>query len=296
MSKKNYLPMLIIGVAAFIALIALVSHLGSSGSAETVALEDSITDGVSYLKSLEAQDPNDVDTVLKQLRQEKMEAQRQEYREQLEAGTIDVWSLFEDYVVLGDSRAVGFYTWGFLPQERVLAETGATIKALEEHIPDIVKLNPSYIFLAYGLNDVYIGLWPTPEDYTTDFSRIIGLIQAELPDANIIVSSILPATDPAFEQSSALYNIPEYSQAVSEMCKGISNCYFVNNDSIFEEHENMYQPDGIHLIAECYNYWAINLILGVYSIGMDDVEDASAVESSSVESSTAESAIVETGA
>ncbi len=275
MPKKKYIPALAGGVVFFLLIILIAVKLGSSGSAAQEQEQADITDGVAFLESLESRDPDEVDQILKQQRQQKLQELRDERLRQLESGEISVWSLFEDYVLCGDSRAVGFSFYGFMPEERVLAESGATILKLEENIPNIVALNPSNIFLCYGLNDVSIGIWPTPEDYVAQYSDIIGQIQAQLPNANIFISSILPARDPAFQKSTAWYNIPEYSQAVSEMCGTISHCYYVDNDAICEQYADLWETDGIHVQRDFYPHWAADLITEVYSVSLQDEEDTS---------------------
>ncbi len=244
-----------------------------------------ITQGVAYLQSLENQDPNTVDEILKQQRQDQLQAMRDQRLQQLESGEISVWSLFEDYVLLGDSRAVGFSYYGFMPESRVIAEGGATILHLEEHIPDIVALNPSNIFLCYGLNDVSIGIWPTPEEYSAQYRDIITEIENQLPEANIFISSILPARDPAFQQSAAWYNIPEYSQAVCDMCDTLPRCYYVDNDAIAQEYADLWDIDGIHVQEDFYPHWATNFILEVYSASLEDTDAATAPDSSADDSS-----------
>lgn len=287
MTRKKYVPALVAGVVFFL-LIFLAVRLGSRDS--VAAQEEdpaAISQGVSYLQSLEAQDPDTVDNVLKQQRLQHLQEKRDERLRQLESGEISVWSLFEDYVLLGDSRAVGFSFYGFLPEERVLAESGATILHLEEHISDIVALNPSNIFLCYGLNDVSIGIWPTPEDYVTQFSDIIQQIQSQLPDANIFISSILPARDPAFQQSTAWYDIPKYSQAVSKMCDATSHCYYVDNDATAEEYASLWETDGIHVQKDFYPHWAANLITEVYSVSLEaEADSTSTISSTDTTSST----------
>ena len=133
-----------------------------------------------------------------------------------------------------------------------------------------MALNPSNIFLCYGLNDVSIGIWPTPEDYVTQYAEIIAEIQAQLPDANIFISSILPARDPAFQKSTAWYNIPQYSSAVKGMCDSTAHCYYVDNDAIADEYASLWEVDGIHVQRDFYPHWAANLITEVYSVSLED--------------------------
>lgn len=254
-----------VGIILILAIILAV-RLGSDHSPEASALDTSR--GVNYIKALEAKAPEAVEHTLKQQREAKIKAMREQRLQELESGEISVWTLFEDYVILGDSRAVGFYYFEFLPEDRVLAESGATIRDLQAHIPDIEQLNPSSIFLCYGLNDVSIGIWPTPSDYVTEYRQIVQEILEKLPDATIYISSILPARDPAFDTASEWREIPTYSAAVEEMCNSIDRCYYVNNDSIAEKYADLWEIDGIHVQKPFYDHWAANLIAEVYNAGL----------------------------
>jgi hypothetical protein len=225
---------------------------------------------------MEAKDPDTVVQQLKYLRQQRLLAQREEWLRQLDSGEISVWTMFDDFVLLGDSRAVGFSYYEFLPESRVLAEAGATILHLEEHIPDVVALDPSNIFLCYGLNDVSIGYWPTPEEYVEKYVEILESLHSQLPDAHIYVSSILPARDPAFQTSTAWYNIPEYSAAVGEMCENIPYCYFIDNDETAEEYSDLWDVDGIHVRSEFYEHWAYNMIAQVLETSVEEADETSA--------------------
>ncbi len=274
MTKKIRIPFPLVLLLVLVLLVVLAARMGrSAGTPEEPAAD--FAPGLAYLQALEEKDPEGVERTIKEYRQQELLLMREERIRQLESGEISVWSLFDDYVLLGDSRAVGFEHYNFLDSERVMAEAGATILALQEHIPDIVSKNPSYLFLCYGLNDVSIGIWPTPEDYAAEFSAIIDEIYAELPDVKIIISSILPARDPAFARASAWYDIPEYSAAVETMCAE-KGCFYVNNDEISETYADMWEVDGIHLMYTFYPYWATNLMMAVYDSEVAAAEAATA--------------------
>ena len=104
-----------------------------------------------------------VDAQLKAIRQAELDARRDEWLHELQTGVISVWSLFDDYALLGDSRTMGFSFYDYMPSERVLADSGATINKVADHLDELKKLSPTSIFLTYGINDVGIGYWPTPE-------------------------------------------------------------------------------------------------------------------------------------
>lgn len=256
--KNNKQGIPIIPLAVILVVLVTVILL-ITGVSRNAAASEAVEVGINYLQSLENKDPAAVDAVRKQIQQDKLNAQRDALIAQVTSGEVDVWTMFQDFVILGDSRAVGFYYFDFLEQSRVLAGGGDTIRNIELHMDEIVALNPSYIFLCYGLNDTSIGYWDTKEAYCAEYMQIVDTLNERLPDATVIISSILPARDPAFQRSKKWYNIPEWSAAVEAACKE-HGVIFVNNDAICQTYANLWQTDGIHVRPEFYPYWASNLI------------------------------------
>ena len=265
--KTQYLKFLLILVVLVLLLILLAVRCGSGTGGESQPQAD-LSAGVAYLSALEQQSPGDVDLILKEQRLQEIQLLREERLNQLESGDLSVWTLFEDYVLLGDSRAVGYSFYEFLPESRVLAEGGATIRDLQAHIPDLVPLNPANIYLCYGLNDVSIGYWDTPEEYTTEFKQILAELHASLPQATVYISSILPARDPAFDTAPVWREIPSFSAAVGQMCQELEYCCFVDCDSIAASYADLWDTDGIHVQRDCYPHWAAALITETYTIGL----------------------------
>ena len=225
--------------------------------------------GREYLESLEKRTPMEMEVLIDEARalyEEKREQlaylkKRNEYREMLSGDA--VWENFRDYVFLGDSRVVGFSTFQFLPEDRVLARPGDTIDAIEEQTDMIRDLSPKYVFLSYGINDIGIGYWPTAEEYADALAERIEALQKAVPDAEIYVNSILPATDEAVAYGPAWAGLPEYSEAVRQMCAQ-KEIPFIDNTLLVEEHGDLYAEDGIHLQPEFYRYWAENQLLALY--------------------------------
>ncbi|MFQ9827882.1 MAG: hypothetical protein ACLRXP_15145 [Oscillospiraceae bacterium] len=73
------------------------------------ATDAEVASGVQWLQEQEAHSPDDVEAELKAIRQAELDAMRDEWRAKLYSGEISVWSLFEDYAMLGDSRTSGFH-------------------------------------------------------------------------------------------------------------------------------------------------------------------------------------------
>ena len=260
-SRRSYLPLLLFAaglVVLGVLVIALINLLFGNGEVP----HSETRDGVAYLESLEAKDPAAIDETLAAIRKKKLEVERDIILQKLTNDENDVWSMFQDYVILGDSRAVGFYYYDFLEKNRVLAEGGDTIRKIETHMDEVKALNPSYIFLCYGLNDVSIGYWSNPEDYTAEFMQVCATLKEAVPGARIIVSSILPARDPAFDISSRWREIPTYSDMLQAACEE-NDILFVDNSQTAEDHADLWDIDGIHVRREFYSYWARNLIVAV---------------------------------
>lgn len=263
MSKRRNSYGIIVLVVAILALVVFLVVKLSGGNAEKRAQAAAVADGVAYLQSQEEKGTAEVEAAMKAMRQEELAAQRQQRIQALTSGEVNVWSLFEDYVLLGDSRAVGFYYFKCLPQERVLASGGATIRDVATHMDEIKALNPSSVFLCYGLNDVSIGYWHTPAEYAAEYKQVVESLKEAVPGVTVYVSSILPARDPAFERASSWREIPDYSAAVGAMCSE-NGIPFVDNSALAEAHPELWDPDGIHLREAFYPYWGANLILAVY--------------------------------
>ena len=256
-SKKLPIPAVALTIGAVL-LVILLFTLGGDSTGKDAAQE--IQAGIAYLEALEQKDPAAVQAVRKEIRQKQLDAQRDELLKKLESGEIDPFSLFKDYVVMGDSRAVGYWYRDFLDKGRVLADGGHTIRNITEQMDTLVSLNPATIYLCYGLNDISIGYWDTAESYVAEYIQIVKQIKEKLPNATIVVSSILPARDPAFDRSAKWRNIPDWSKALEAACKD-AGILFANCDALADDHPNLWDPDGIHFREEFYPYWASALLL-----------------------------------
>lgn len=145
--------------------------------------------GTAYLDSAAAKDASAIAETLrereKQRRAELLAQRKKEERDALVAkitsGELDIWSMFDSYVILGDSRAVGFYYFDFLEKSRVLADGGNTIRDVAAHMDDIRALQPDYVYLCYGLNDISIGYWDTKEEYVAELLQVVADLKEALP-------------------------------------------------------------------------------------------------------------------
>ncbi len=262
--KRNsgFVPILL-AVCAVLLVVFLIGKLGGRSD-----LANEIADGKAYLESLEEKKPEAVQQVRKEIRKAELEAELDQLLVQIDNGEVDPFSLFEDYALMGDSRSVGFEYWEFLDPNRVFAYAGDTILKIEEQMDQVVALNPSTVILCYGLNDISIGIWKTPEEYITDYMAAIEQLRTNLPETTIVVSSILPARDPAFNRASAWRNIPDWNVELEKACQE-NNVLYANCNEIAEAHADLWDIDGIHFQATFYPYWGRCLIETILSAQID---------------------------
>lgn len=265
-------------IAATLIVVLLVLTLfigGSRAGGQSEVRSAEVAEGLAWLRRQEARDPAAVEQSIKAIqraeRERMLQLQRDEWVAQLQSGAINVWSLFDDAVILGDSRAVGFSFYDYLPGERVLAEGGATIRNVEALIPELQQLNPDYIFLCYGLNDISIGYWSTAEEYTAELAELLEQLQNAIPEAQICVSSTLIARDPAFQTASVWRKIPEWNQSVEQMCAEKGYAY-ADNRQLCEDYAQLWETDGIHVQRGFYPHWAENLMIEVYDYELGKME------------------------
>lgn len=249
------LPGIVLGVLVIAAILVI-----TLGTGKTPEEGEAVLEGVAFLESLEQKDPAAVQQARQDLYLRRMAEKKEELTQQVKKGEVDPFPLFQDYMLLGDSRAIGFYYSEFLEKDRVLADGGNTVLAIDGRLPTLEKVNPSYVFLCYGLNDVSIGYWDTGEEHAEVYMEKVRMIQEVLPDATIVVSSILPTTEAAYSTSRRWKNIPEWNKALKAACEE-NDILFADCDWVFEAKSKYWTGDGIHLRPVVYPYWGGQLII-----------------------------------
>lgn len=247
--QKQRQVFVLIGIG--ILIIALV--IGIVFWRKSVKEREKIQEGIAYLKTLEDKDAAKINAEVKKIKKE----QNKEYMDKNDEA---VWTGFEDAVIMGDSRAVGFSYYNFMSEEQVYAEKGALITSVRDRIEEVKAFNPGQIYICFGLNDLQSGQWPTSEQYSEQCAEIIELLKEELPQCDVYLNSILPVTE-ATETSNPIYSsIPEYNDSMKQMCEE-KGYHYIDNTAMAQEHMDLYETDGLHLQSEFYTYWATNMLL-----------------------------------
>ena len=285
--KNNRIRTAILILVLAVAVLILLAKLAGGRQEKAAEEETDMSAGAAYLQALEQQDPAAVDDALKQIRLQELTAERDEKLRQMQSGEISVWSLFEDYVIMGDSRAVGFTFLGVLDENRILGHYGDGSDEMPTHYEEIKNLNPSYIFLSYGLDDMLQAGCETPEAFAQVYLDRLKDLQAQVPDAKIFVSPVFPCTDPAFDSYEPRKKWREteaYTEALEKILRG-SGIYYIYCDNI-TDYSQYWVDDGIHFNADFYKIWSEDMIMAMYNaelglynsdgtIGLSEEENAS---------------------
>ena len=110
-------------IVILLAVVLVITAVGTLfGGKKTTEADEAVAAGIAYLEELEAKDPAEVMEVRQAIYQAEIDAKRDQILLQLNNGTLDPFSLIKDYVLLGDSRAVGFWYRNFLDRSNVLAD------------------------------------------------------------------------------------------------------------------------------------------------------------------------------
>ena len=218
--------------------------------------EEQAAEGETQAPAVPAESPREkIARTAKELR----EKEKEEYLRSLEGD--GVWKAFKErnYVLLGDSRFVGFSAYGFLEEDRVLADNGAVITKILDHLEEFKRLDPEEVYIAFGINDILTGIWPTPESYAEEVLEEVTILREYAPDAAYCFSSILPAVGWALEENPVFEEVDAYNAAVRDMCAR-NNILYIDNTDLLTDPEADYQPDGIHLSIDFYPAWGANLM------------------------------------
>ncbi len=236
-----------VGAAALVLCAVLAIRAWRDPNREEVQV------GTEYLKQLESKDIASVEEKVKSVKKQSQLAA-------IEAGELSVWAQFSDYVIFGDSRTVGFSFYEFLDSKRVIADGGYTIANIAGHEEEITTLNPSYLFLCTGLND--IGIWGTPEEYVAAYENVMQELMGMLPNTEIYINSILPVQNRALRETERWDEAPDYNAALKAWCEE-KGYHYIDNTQLFEERSGLYAEDGIHFQKDFYQYWAMNMLAEV---------------------------------
>lgn len=177
-----------------------------------------------------------------------------------------VWNLFDNAMLIGDSRVYGFMSYGFIPANQVKAAGGYTINNIPEFLSAVQAMQPEVIYLSFGINDMglNIGQEEGEDGYGIVYTRQIESL-LERVDAKIVVNSVIDATPAAVARSPRWDKVADFNRQIKQMCQE-HNWIYVDNDSLAQGgNAPIYNADGVHLVSTFYEPWAKNMLKARYS-------------------------------
>ena len=170
-----------------------------------------------------------------------------------------LWERFDGAALIGDSRVEGFKLYTSVPQSHVFSKNGATILHMDSVTDAVALMDPQRVFIAYGINDIKAVLGGDASGYAEVASEKIRTLSERIPEAEIYVNSILPASPSRTAADKDYQKVPLYNEALREMCEE-NGWIFIDNTEMAQENSALYVNDGIHLTAGFYRYWGQNML------------------------------------
>lgn len=163
-----------------------------------------------------------------------------------------------DLCCLGDSITQKFEWQDALPGLRA-ANRGIgsdTTEGIRARLDSVKLLQPSMISLMAGINDL---VQRGPEEVTASYALLLDALAKELPDATVIVNSVLPVSDshPIDNQ-----NVRALNAAIEALCQERGLRYLDLYDGFAGEDgclKNSLTTDGVHLTPAGYALWLSKL-------------------------------------
>ena len=235
-TKRRIIIGLCIVVAAAVIILIVQGVRGLlGGRVDTSA-------GLEYIQQEEAGDITAIEEKISLLEQQDNNAE----------DTRSIKEKFAGAVVLGDSVAEGFLEYDILNASSVAAEIGVHLDELDGQIANVKELSPSVLFLYLGMNDVTATNGDV-DSFISEYRAVLTQLKEEVPDAHIFVNTIFPVQEKAIEEEPLLAKIPDYNEALKELCDS-QTVAFIDNTSLVEE--QYYEQDGVHFKADFYPIWA----------------------------------------
>ena len=252
--KKTKLSLKLIIPVTVIAAAGLIFISSQSFSSK----KDPCAKNVARLQELESADISQTEKELQELKSIDTSEQLAQMQEGIsnQSGIMDNVSIkqaFQGTVIIGDSITESIVEYGFLDTDVVISQRGLSVANAGEQISTAIGLNPAVIFMAFGCNDLEL-YGSDSNSFIAAYRSQIQKLQEALPDSPIYINGILPPTDTAIAQIPELGYYAQYNQALQTFCEE-TGCTFIDNSFILNGNENMYEPDGEHVIVDYYPQW-----------------------------------------
>lgn len=248
-TRKNKRKSVLYSKIAAISVVAAILIVGSVYYLSHRPQKVDTSNGLSIIHEYEKKDVSSVEAKI-------VSVEAQEKLAEYQAGNISLKEMFASSVIMGDSITEGFSAYDILNANSVISKIGGSLTDLDEQYEQLKQINPQFIFLAYGLNDI-LNTDGDTDTFIQEYRTFVTNIQQDLPNAKIYINSIFPVLQRAIAKKPALTYISSYNESLQNMCSELGITY-IDNTSLVSD--NYYGEDGIHFNADFYPIWAGHML------------------------------------
>lgn len=160
---------------------------------------------------------------------------------------------YEEAVILGDSLAESILDIRLLRKHNVVAKRNRCIDSIQGDLLFAISMQPSVIFMEYGKNDM-LRSGKDLNAFIACYRRQIQMLQSALPQTAVYINSILPLRRDVMRRNGGEHRYHSYNRALKDMCDALQ-LTFIDNSSLMEWEDEVYEYDGIHPKYPYYPKW-----------------------------------------
>lgn len=264
--KRKKRKQFVLGILSLIVIIFIFwgSYRLCTHIKEKLERIDMVEDGVLAIKDLENKDVSDIQRKIEKIKQDKIDELNKKNQESIkkneksntnENKNRNYKEIFEDTVFMGDSLVEPLEEYNFLSSSSVVATKGRNvITANEKDVSSVTNLKPRKIIMLYGMND--LNMFKYKNDFINKYKVLIGNIRNRLPETKIYINNIFKTQEKVWlnDKNFTPERITEFNNALKDMCDELKINY-IDVSSLVKGNSKLYEPDGIHLIANFYPNW-----------------------------------------
>lgn len=176
---------------------------------------------------------------------------------------------FSDAVFLGDSRTEGFYLYSGLKEGQYLYSVGATVESVFSKstqqtaagkvpmLDALADMECSKVYIMLGVNELG---WVSSQTFRNQYGKVIDRVQADHPDATVVIQSILPVSQAQDNKKTYVNNarIREYNALLEELAEE-KDCVYLDVASAVSDETGCLRADwtfdGVHLNTAGCQAW-----------------------------------------
>lgn len=247
MNKKLKSMRILAAVVAILVILALAARCGLSPSSRSKTENEKVTKSevAEGVKALEDAAGKDVEEAQKEV-DYYVKSQKLEF---YNSGNYE--ALFAGCMIMGDSHAEGFSSYGLLPESMVAATVGKDVNNNDEDRAQVIAAKPSTLYIVYGQNTIQ-RCSGNVEKAAEEYRKFLDTMQASLPDTKIVVCSVFKVQDAALAKKPELGKAPELNKLLSKMCDEKGWKFIDTNPLLTDQY---YEPDHIHTNKAYHKLW-----------------------------------------